>query len=78
MNNNNYYYYNNNTVCMERTGNTLMMNDKQKNHDTAVRRFQLLIYFYQSLYLCKCTILTLSQYRFTFKLNFLEITTEQS
>jgi hypothetical protein len=78
MNNNNNYYYYNNTVCMERTGNTLMMSDKQKNHDIAVRQSQLLIYLYQSLYLCKCTILRLSQYRFTFKLNFLEITTEQS
>ena len=29
----NYYYYN--TVCMEKTGNTLLINDKQKNHDTS-------------------------------------------
>lgn len=30
----NYY---NNTVCMEKTGNALIMSDKLKNYDTAVK-----------------------------------------
>jgi len=43
----NYYYYYN-TVCMEKTGNTLLINDKQKNHDTSFLSITVFMQMYHS------------------------------